>query len=363
VVSNNAWLKSWVYKLPILILIISLQTAAVSHASFLSNSIDRKPVLSKNLSFFLIDLSGSIDYEVLVRGVQNLRQNLAYVYDAADLKKKKPAATYYRWIPIRGAEANSADIPIFTEVDDVALWTAAYKIKGKTNQEYVLRKLREPNGLWGRLMIVSKLDMTLCTRTAYNYLRNPGLSGASFQRLNQDICTTALTVRARINQIIANVEAFTKPVINISKDGGTSYKTSKATTGTDIFGTINKLENTARNSQILNSFRQIRLIFVSDMLHNTDNINLRKYLAGKSTSEACNATKEFSQQQNGFQGTKYRVTIYGLGEVKEKKNKSTANREKLYPVLREFWDCYWKGKNLDIPDSDFQQLNAFTRNE
>ena len=120
--------------------------------SFFSNTIDKSPVFSKELSVYLLDLSGSVDGEIVKSGFENIRANVANVYISADAKKGIPAASYYQWIPIRGSEANSTSLPLFTEEDDAALWSSARAVKGKSNQLLVLNKLRERNGLWSQLM-------------------------------------------------------------------------------------------------------------------------------------------------------------------------------------------------------------------
>lgn len=349
--------KFWLSTVTALMLLI--QGSATSHANFLNNSIDKTPPLSKNLELFFIDLSGSVDYQVVTKGFDNIRQNLAYIYEGADPEKGKSAVSYYRWIPIRGAEANSSDLPIFTEEDDAALWLAAKKIRGKANQLQVLTRLRESNGLWSRLMLAQDLNFAQCQRASFYYLRSPGLSGGAFQRLNSEICSIALRVRARVKQVIDNIESYTKPIIMTTSNGETIIRTERRTTGTDIFGTVNKFENLARNSTTLKRFEEIKLVFVSDMLHNTDSINLRKTLKNMSPTQSCQLANERAGANSGFDSKKYFPTIYGLGEVREKKNGSTKAMEMRYPVLKEFWDCFWAKKGLNIPDAEFRKLNTF----
>lgn len=301
------------------VFLFSFQLISPMNANFLDNSIEKTPPFSKKLSIFLIDLSGSVDHEVVIKGFETIRGNLAYVYDGSDVERKVPADSYFRWIPIRGAEADSGDLPIFTEEDDQAIWAAARRIKGKANQLQVIKTIRETNGLWSRLMSEKSLDVERCEKISFRALQSPGLSGRAFQRLNTDICDTALSVRARVKQIIDNIKAFTEPKAVTSPEGKTSFTTDRNTTGTDIFGTINKLERVSRNSTYLNQFKEVKLVFISDMLHNTDNINLRKELAGKKVPEGCELANKQSELASGFNPTKFRVTIYGLGEVKRKR--------------------------------------------
>jgi len=315
--------------------------------SFFSNTIDKSPVFSKELSVYLLDLSGSVDGEIVMSGFENIKANVANVYISADAKKGIPAASYYQWIPIRGSEANSTSLPLFTEEDDAALWSSARAIKGKSNQLLVLSKLRERNGLWSQLMNYQGLSAANCVSVAYQALRNPGLSGNSFQSLNANVCTIALRVRSRFSMVQANLEAFT------------GAKPTKKTTGTDVLGTIRKLEDVARNSTSLARYKKVRLNFVSDMIHETGLVNLKTKLVGMSPSEACALSRTYSASPSGFNKSLFEITIYGLGEQREKRGSSATANEKLYPPLREFWDCFWTQKGLKLPNSEFRTLSSF----
>jgi len=314
--------------------------------SFFSNTIDKSPVFSKELSVYLLDLSGSVDGEIVKSGFENIRANVANVYISADAKKGIPAASYYQWIPIRGSEANSTSLPLFTEEDDAALWSSARAVKGKSNQLLVLSKLRERNGLWSQLMNYQGLSAANCISVAYQALRNPGLSGNSFQSLNANVCTIALRVRSRFSMVQANLEAFT------------GAKPTKKTTGTDVLGTIRKLEDVARNSTSLARYKKVRLIFVSDMIHQTALVDLKKELAAKSAEYGCVFSKQYSKT-SGFNKSLFEITIYGLGEQRGKSGSAAAANEKLYPPLREFWDCFWTQKGLKLPKSEFRTLSSF----
>ena len=315
--------------------------------SFFSNKIDKYPVLSKELSAYLLDLSGSVDNAIVVSGFENVRANVANVFVSSDAKKGIPAASYYQWIPIRGAETNSASLPLFTEEDDAALWSSVRSIKGKSNQFLILSKLRERNGLWSQLMNYRGLNENNCMEVARQALTNPGLSGNSFKILNANVCATALRVRARFSVVKANLDAFT------------GEKPTKKTTGTDVLGTIRKLEDVARNSSSLARYQKVRLIFVSDMIHQTKLVDLKAQLAGLSPSEACEFSSSYSSNVSGFDKSLFDVTIYGLGEQREKSKTAAAANEKLYPPLRAFWDCFWTKKGLKLPDSEFKSLSSF----
>ena len=320
--------------------------------SFFSNTIDKSPPFAKELSVYLIDLSGSVDGAVVTSGLDNVRTNVANVYVASDAKKGIPASSYYQWIPIRGSEANSASLPLFTEEDDAALWSSARAVKGKSNQLLVLTKLRERNGLWSQLMNYQGLSASNCMSVAYQALRNPGLSGNSFKSLNANVCTIALKVRARFSMVQANIEAFT------------GLKPTKKTTGTDILGTIRKLEDVSRNSTSLFRYNTVRLNFVSDMIHQTSIANLEAELQGMSEAKACAFGKTFASPNSGFDKSLFEITIYGLGEKKDKKKSSLARaaNERLYPPLRSFWDCFWTQKGLELPASEFKSLSSFSGN-
>jgi hypothetical protein len=315
--------------------------------SFFSNTIDKSPTFSKELAVYLLDLSDSVDNEVVQSGFENVRANVANVYILSDAKKGIPAASYYQWIPIRGAEANSASLPLFTEEDDAALWASVRAIKGKSNQYLVLSRLRERNGLWSQLMNYQGLTASNCMSVAYQALRNPGLSGNAFQSLNANVCSIALRVRSRFAIVKANVDAFT------------GANATRKTTGTDVLGTIRKLETVARNSDSLSRYEKVRLNFVSDMIHQTALVDLKETLARKKPSEACELAKNYSGGTSGFKKSLFSVTIYGLGEQKGSSSSSAAANEKLYPSLRSFWDCYWIQKGLKLPESEFKTLSSF----
>lgn len=315
--------------------------------SFFSNTIDKSPVFSKELSVYLLDLSGSVDGEIVMAGFESVKSNIANVYVTSEAKKGIPASSYYQWIPIRGSEANSSSLPLFTEEDDAALWSSARAIKGKSNQYLVLTKLRERNGLWSQLMNYQGLSAKNCMSVAYQALRNPGLSGNSFQSLNANVCTIALRVRARFDMVKANIEAFT------------GENPTKKTTGTDVLGTIRKLEDVARNSTSLQRYQLVHLNFVSDMIHQTALVDLKKELVGKSPAYACASGMEYSSSISGFKKSLFKITIYGLGEQKENNGRANASNEKLYPPLRKFWDCFWTKKGLELPTSEFKSLSSF----
>jgi hypothetical protein len=337
--------------LSVMVVAVVLMTTPVNAYgdSFFSNTIDKSPVFSKELSVYLLDLSGSVDNQIVTSGFENVRANVANVFIASDAKKGIPAASYYQWIPIRGSEANSSSLPLFTEEDDAALWSSARSVKGKSNQLLVLAKLRERNGLWSQLMNYQGLSATNCMTVAYQVLRNPGLSGNAFRSLNTNVCTIALRVRARFSMVQANLEAFT------------GEKPTKETTGTDVLGTVRKLEDVARNSTSLSRYKKVRLNFVSDMIHQTALVDLKKELGAKSAEYGCALGKQYSSTASGFSKSLFEITIYGLGEQREKNGRATAANEKLYSPLRSFWDCFWTQKGLKLPDSEFKSLSSFSQ--
>lgn len=343
--------KEFKYLISVVVLALSVVNPIEAHGdSFFSNTIDKSPNFSKELSVYLLDLSGSVDGEIVLAGLESVRTNIANVYVASDAEKGIPASSYYQWIPVRGSEANSSSLPLFTEEDDAALWTSVRAIKGKSNQLLVLGKLRERNGLWSQLMNYQGLSPSNCMSVAYQALRNPGLSGNSFKSLNTNVCTIALRVRARFSMVQANLEAFT---------GKTP---TKKTTGTDVLGTIRKLEDVARNSTSLERYKRVHLNFVSDMIHQTSLVDLKKKLVGMSPSDACAFSKQYSSTSSGFKKSLFKITIYGLGEQREKNGRATASNEALYPPLREFWDCFWTQKGLELPTSEFKSLSSFGQN-
>jgi hypothetical protein len=194
------------------------------------------------------------------------------------------------------------------------------------------------------------LNPSNCMSFAYKAFQNPGLSGNAFKNLNSNVCTIALKVRSRFTMVKANIEAFT------------GDKRTKSTTGSDVLGTIRKLEDVARNSSSLTRYQKVRLNFVSDMVHQTALLDLKKELVAMSPSDACDLGKNYSVS-SGFKSSLFEITIYGLGEQKGSSGKAAAANEKLYEPLRAFWDCFWTKKGLKLPESEFRKLDSFGQNQ
>ena len=318
-----------------------------------ASSIDDYPTQSKNLVIYFVDLSGSVDNSIVQAGLSEVRKLVASTYFASDAERKVPADFYSEWIPIQGAEASSPRIPLFTYQDDSELWAAAKTIKGKKNQILVLNKIWKQGGLWSRLLSTNGLNSTSCFNSAAQTLRSPGVSGVALSNLSKRICSIALRINNRFYKLSENVEAFTageKPV--------------RTTNGSDVLGSIRKLENTARNSIELNNYAKVNLTFVSDMIHLTSTLNMEKELVNLSREAACAFGRQKGNELSGFNKGIFNVTIYGLGEKAERgASKSSRSRnEILYEPLREFWDCFWTAKGIDLPDSDIKSLSSFGRN-
>lgn len=289
----------------------------------------------------------------MLAGLDNVKTSVANIYSASDAERKIPAESYYEWIPIQGAEANSSRIPLFNSFDDKALWTAVVKIKGKTNQLLVLKKIQQQGGLWSNLVTNNRVNKSNCTAGVAKILLSPGVSGNALGALSREVCSVALRVRSRFDMVTKNVEAFT------------GANQTRKTKGTDLLGAIRKLENIARNSQELGNYTNVQLIFVSDMIHQTSILNMEKELLNLSSETACSAGTQRGSESSGFDAETFRVTIYGLGERAEGKKSSKSSRDKneiLQKPLREFWDCFWLAKKLGLPDSDFKQLSTFGTN-
>lgn len=103
--------KEFKYLISVVVLALSVVNPIEAHGdSFFSNTIDKSPDFSKELSVYLLDLSGSVDGEIVSAGLESVRTNIANVYVASDAEKGIPASSYYQWIPIRGSEANSLSL-------------------------------------------------------------------------------------------------------------------------------------------------------------------------------------------------------------------------------------------------------------
>jgi hypothetical protein len=99
------------------------------------------------------------------------------------------------------------------------------------------------------------------------------------------------------------------------------------------------------------------------MIHQTSAADLKIKLAGMPSGNACSLGKEYSSGGIGFKESLFKITIYGLGEQKEKNGNASAANEKLYSPLRAFWDCFWTQKGLQLPDSEFRLLSSFGESE
>jgi hypothetical protein len=95
------------------------------------------------------------------------------------------------------------------------------------------------------------------------------------------------------------------------------------------------------------------------MIHQTGLVDLKTKLVGRSPSDACAISSTYSSSKSGFNKSQFDITIYGLGEQREKGGSAAAVNEKLYPPLREFWDCFWTKKGLKLPQSEFRTLSSF----
>lgn len=336
-----------------LFIFVSAQVQPANSQSILDNSIDKYPAIAKNLSIYFIDLSGSVDHNIVLSGLNNVKSNVANTYAASDAEQGIPADSYYEWIPIQGAEANSSRIPLFNQNDDYTLWTAVTKIKGKKNQLLVIRKLWQQGGLWSQLITQNGINTSNCSAGVAKILISPGVSGIALSNLSKDVCAIALRVRSRFEMVTKNVQAFT---------GTNSFKKTK---GTDLLGTIRKLETISRNSAQLGNYENVQLIFVSDMIHQTSTLNMEKELLNLSREKACDFGRQKGNESMGFNSELFRVTIYGLGEKAEGKKTSKNSRnqnEILYEPLLAFWDCFWIAKKLDLPDSEFRSISTFKTN-
>ena len=72
----------------LLTILMIIPTPQLAHSdSFFSNTIDKSPVFSKELSVYLLDLSGSVDGGIVRAGFENVKANVANVYISSDAKK------------------------------------------------------------------------------------------------------------------------------------------------------------------------------------------------------------------------------------------------------------------------------------
>ena len=306
-----------------------------SNANILSNKVETQPILSKSIELYLIDLSKSVKKETVIDGLKSIRTKIADVYGFMGESYRSPALSYYYWVPIRGVNDQKRFEPLFTAQIDGAIWASIRdQVGGRANQVKVLEKVRAQGGLWSRLITSQSLND--CQTKVMGQLAAPGLFGKSLSKVSLDLCNFA--TQSRNNYA------------NLS-NGVNSYLSGKSVNrgGSDIFGVISQVDDEVNRTSGLSNYSTIKIILVSDGIHNTPSFDLRKSLLSNPLN-ACSIGKSYAKGIR-YSESKIKIKMYGLGEGR---SQSDTNAEALRVPLREFWECFWKQKGIANPE--FGQL-------
>jgi hypothetical protein len=305
--------------------------SSVGNASgnLLSNKVDSSPISSKTVEIYLVDLSKSVDKDVVLQGINSFREKVANVYGNPKGSYNTPANSYFYWFPIRGVNDRKDFFTLFSNKSDSKIWISVRNyVGGKTNQIKALEKIRTQGGLWYKLINASSLSNS-CINAVSSYLATPGLFGSSLTKASYSVCAEAISTR--------NNFALMQKAVN-------SYLSGAVTTqgGTDIFGAIGRVDDEVSNKSSFGKFNTINLIFVSDGINNTPSTNLRSKLLGNPDA-ACSLGQQAASPGLKYSNSKLSVKMYGLGEGR---SNSSLNNEILRDPLKKFWECYWSAKGV-----------------
>lgn len=304
-------------------------------SNILANKVDPSPKFSKSVEIYLVDLSRSVEKDTVLEGLKSVRAKASNVYGDSRGSYDAPASAYFYWLPIRGVNDRKDFYPIFSPKIDSALWSEVRNsVGGRTNQIKALEKLRT-EGLWQELIMRSNLSS--CLSLVQKSLAAPGLFGNSLIKVSRGICNQAIQVRNSISNLQTGVSKYLSG--EVSTNGGS-----------DIFGAITRIDDEIQSKSGLGQYSKIKLIFVSDGVHNTPAIDLKNRLLSN-TERACQFGAENASGIT-FRNNIVSVRMYGLGEGRASDSSKT---ELLRAPLRQFWECYWKKKGILSPE--FGQLS------
>jgi hypothetical protein len=335
---GKAWLRNWILRLLIIAFMFSLQVNTPSNANFLSNKIEEKPNLSKNIEITLIDTSRSVDKDVILQGLTSVREKIANVYEKSGGKYNNPAASYYFWLPILGQNDRKDFSALFGSKSDEQIWsTIRGTVGGRTNQINTLLKIRTDKGLWRELVLAG--NIVNCLNYVAGKLKTQGLYGKALIGVSSGVCDQAIQARANYSNMYDTINDFLSG--KRSNDGGS-----------DIFGAIERVDDEMDSTSGLKKYKTVNLVFVTDGINNTKDYALRKLLS-KSAPNACSLGSEKAQNHSKYNSKKVFVKMYGIGEGREILN--GVGNDNLRIELKDYWTCYWKAKGIEKPE--FGQLS------
>ncbi len=317
-------------------LILGASSLSISSANIFSNKVEANPEISRNIEIMLIDLSRSVDKNVVIEGLKSVRSNISDVYEKSQGKYNSPASSYYAWLPILGQNDKKDIYTLFSVRDDKNVWNIVRNtVGGRDNQISTLEKIRTEGGIWGKLISAPSLKTCLGAVTAR--LNTPGLFGSALSNLSKGICEQAIKTRNQIYLLNKTVDNYLS---------GTQSNSG----GSDILGAIERVDDEMFSS--LKDYKKIKLVFVSDGVNNTPSYALRKLLL-EPGANACSLGRAAVQTKNSYSASKVSVKMYGIGEGRGKV--SGEGNDSLRPALKEYWTCFWDAKGSIKPE--FGQLN------
>ena len=317
-------------------LLLSVSVPDISSANVLANKVEAAPNLSNTLQITLIDLSRSVDKEVVVEGLMSIRKQIGNVYEQSGGNYNSPAASYYFWLPILGQNDRKDFYPLFSSKIDKDIWgIVRATVNGKDKQANTLEKIRSESGLWRELIFAGSVEG--CLNYVAQTLKTPGLFGSSIVNLSKGICEQAIVTRNNIAKMQKTVKEYLSGVKE--NDGGS-----------DIIGAIDRIDDEMNSSLGLKRYKKINLVFVTDGVNNTSTYRLQKLLLEQGV-DSCALGAKAVEGKPRYSPSKVFVKMYGLGEG----NKDVSKNDQLRLGLRKYWQCYWKAKG--IPNPEFGQLS------
>ena len=318
------------------VLILSASSLSISSANIFSNKVEANPEISKNIQIMLIDLSRSVDKDVVIEGLKSVRGNISDVYEKSQGNYNSPATSYYAWLPILGQNDKKDIYTLFSVRDDKNLWNIVRNtVGGRDNQVNTLEKIRTEGGLWGKLILAGSLKN--CLREVAVSLKTPGLFGYALNNLSKGICEQAIKSRNQIYTLNKTVNDF---LSGMQSNSG----------GSDVLGAIERIDDEMFSS--LKDYKKVNLVFVSDGVNNTPSYALRKLLL-EPGANACSLGRAAVKTNKTYNSSKVSVKMYGIGEGRGKV--SGEGNDSLRPELKQYWTCFWAAKGSIKPE--FGQLN------
>jgi hypothetical protein len=320
-----------------LALILVIGNRVEANGNIFSNEIEAVPNFATSIDIYLIDLSQSVDKNVIKNGLAIIQSKIADAYQSSRGKYSTPAKAYFFWLPIRGVSDQKDFLPLFNSQIDKNIWIGVRNsVGGRTNQIQALEKIRSEAGVWSELIRAKNLNG--CVNFVAEKLSAPGLFGKSLLQTSKTLCVQAIYSRNNYQKMQKAVELYLSGKV-------------KNLGGSDILGAVARLDSEISSDASLGKYKKINLIFVTDGVHNTPALKLHKILPVQ-FDKACQLGQEKAKIGSKYDPARVSIKMYGIGEGR---SENAMNNEQLQIPLKEFWKCFWSKKG--IVKSDFAQLN------